>query len=141
MEVALTLYVIFATAAVTWCSIPRAKPSVNYVRISRTMLNCLRQWNDDLVVVEVRSTGKRVVQGALNVPLDQLPLLLRWIPPRTTLVLSGAGEVLRCSNKVSMTLLRLGIEVVYVLEDDTNSSSVPTATFVGDSSAEDRPEV
>jgi len=130
MEVALTLYVIFATAALIWCSIPRTKPSVNYVRISRTMLNCLRKLNDDLVVVQVRSTGKRAAQGALNVPADQLPLLLRWIPPRTTLVLCGASELTLCRRDVAMTLLRLDIEVVYVLEDDRQSSTAPTAPWV-----------
>ena len=130
MEVALTLCVIFTTGALIWCSIPRTKPSVSYVRISPTMLNCLRQWNDDLVVVEVRSAGKRVVQGALNVAVDQLPLLLRWIPPRTTLVLCGASELTLCRHDIAMTLLRLDIEVVYVLEDDRHSSTEPTAPWV-----------
>jgi hypothetical protein len=105
MEVALTLYVIFAIAILIWCSIPRTRPSVNYVTISRTMLSCLRQWNDDLVVVEVRSARRSVSQGALNVPADQLPLLLRWIPPRTTLVLCGATEVLRCRGEIALSLL------------------------------------
>ena len=103
---------------------------MNYVTISRTMLNCLRQWNDDLVLVEVRGARRCVIQGALNVSPDQLPLLLRWIPARTTLVLCGASEVLRCRTEVAMTLLRLGIEVVYVLEDDMDSSTAPTATCV-----------
>ena len=130
MEIALTLYVIFATAALIWCSIPRTKPSVNYVRISRTMLNCLRKWNDDLVVVQVRSTGKQVAQGALNVPADQLPLLLRWIPPRTTLALCGASELTLCRRDIAMSLLRIDIDVVYVLEDDRHSSTAPTAPWV-----------
>lgn len=137
MEVALILYVIFAIAAVIWCSIPRTISSVNYITISRTMLRCLKQWNDDLVVVEVRSTRRYISQGALNVPADQLPSLLRWIPPRTTLVLCGASEVLRCRNDVATTLLRLGIEVVYVLEGDMDSSTATTAKCVGDSSAVD----
>ena len=131
MEVALTLYVIFAIAILIWCSIPRTRPSVNWVTISRTMLNCLRQWNDDLVVVEVRSTRRCLSEGALNVPAHQLPLLLRWIPPRTTLVLCGASEVLRHRSEVAMTLLRLGIEVVYVLENDRICSAAPTAACVG----------
>ena len=130
MEVALTLYVIFATAALIWCSIPRTKPSVNYVRISRTMLNCLRRWNDGVVVVQVGSTGKRVAQGALNVPADQLPLLLRWIPPRTTLVLWGAREITLSRRDIAMILLRLDIEVVYILEDDRHPSTAPTAPRV-----------
>ena len=130
MEVALTLYFIFAAAVLIWCSIPRTKPSVNYVRISRTMLNCLRQWNDGLVVVRVGGAVKRVAQGALNVPADQLPLLLRWIPPRTTLVLCGASELTLGRRDIAMTLLRLDIEVVYVLEDDGHSSTAPTAPWV-----------
>jgi hypothetical protein len=130
MEVALTLYLIFATVALIWCSIPRTKPSINYVRISQAMLNCLRQWNDDLVVVEVRNTGKRLIQGALNVPADQLPLLLRWIPPQTTLVLCGPSEVVLWRLDIASTLLRLGIEVVFVLENDKDSSTDPTAPWV-----------
>jgi len=126
MEVALTLYVIFATAALIWCSIPRTKPSVNYVRISRTMLSCLRKWNDDLVVVQVRSTGKPVVQGALNVSADQLPLLLRWIPPRTTLVLCGASEAVLRHDEIAMALLMVSIEFVFLLED-REFSTAPTA--------------
>lgn len=103
MEIALTLYVIFATAALIWCSIPRTRPSVNYVTISRTMLNCLRHSNDDLVVVEVRGARRSVSQGALNVPADRLPLLLRWIPPRAKLVLCGASEILRCRGEIALT--------------------------------------
>jgi len=94
------------------------------------MLNCLRKWNDDLVVVQVRTTGKRVTQGALNVSVDQLPLLLRWIQPRTTLVLCGATELTLCRRDIAMTLLRLDIEVVYVLEDDRHSSTAPTTPWV-----------
>jgi hypothetical protein len=94
------------------------------------MLNCLRQWNDDLVVVEVRGARRYVIQDALNVSPDQLPLLLRWIPPRTTIVLCGASEVLRCRSEVAMTLLRVGIEVVYILEDDRHSSTAPSAPWV-----------
>ena len=92
MEVALTLYTIFAIVVVIWCSIPRTRPSVNYVTISRTMLNCLRQWNDDLVVVEVRGARRCVIQDALNVSPAQLPLLLRWIPPRTTIASAGRAK-------------------------------------------------
>ena len=94
------------------------------------MLSCLRQWNDSLVVVEVRSTEKRVIQGALNVPVDQLPFLLRWIPPRTTLVLCGSREVVLCRSDFATTLLKLGIEVVYVLEDGRDSSTAPTAPWM-----------
>ena len=94
------------------------------------MLNCLRKWNDDLVVVELRSIGKRMAQGALNVPVDQLQLLLRWIPPRTTLVLCGASELTVGRRDIAMTLLRLDIEVVYVLEEDRHSSTAPTAPWV-----------
>jgi len=130
MEIALAVYVIFATTLLIWCSIPRTNPSVKYVRISRTMLNCLRKWSDDLVVVQVRSTGKEMAQDALNVPADQLPLLLRWIPRRTSLVLCGASELTLCRRDIAMTLQRLDISVVYVLEDDRHSSTAKTAPWV-----------
>jgi len=130
MEIALILYVIFATVALIWCSTPRTKPSVNYVRISRTMLSCLKKWNDNLVVVQVRSTGKRVAEGALDVPAEQLPQLLRWIPRRTTLVLCGANELTLCRRDIAMTLLSLDMKVVYVLEEDRHSSTAPTAPWM-----------
>ena len=130
MQVVLTVYVIFAIAVVIWCSIPRPRPSVNYVTISRTMLSCLRQRNDDLVVVEARSGRRSVSQAMLSVPADQLTLLLGWIPPRTTLVLCGASEVLRRRGEIALALLRVGIEVVYVLEDAMDSSATPTTPLV-----------
>lgn len=130
MEVAVILYVIAAVAMVVWCSIPRAEPSVNYVMISRTMLNCLRKWNDDLVVVELCRKGKNAIQGALSVPGNQLPLLLRWMPPRTTLVLCGASEAVLHRGEIAMTLLGLGIEVVFVLEHDREHSTAPTTPWV-----------
>lgn len=99
MEVALIVYVIFASAMVVWCSIPRTRPTMNYVTISGTILNCLRNWNDGLVVVDLRKRGKNAIQGALSVSVDQLPLPLRWIPPRTTLVLCGASEAVLRSGR------------------------------------------
>ena len=128
MEIALTLYVILAIVVVIWCSVPRTRPSVSYVSICRTTLNCLRQWNDDVVVVDVCDARKRLIQGALNVPPHQLPLLLRWLPQRTTIVLCGASEILQRRSDVAATLLKVGIKVVYVLKDDMDSSPAPAAT-------------
>jgi len=130
MEVAIILSLISAIALVVWCSISRTEPSVNYVMISRTMLNCLRKWNDDLVVVELHRRGDSVIKGALSVPADQLPLVLRWIPPRTTLVLCGASKALLDRGEIAMTLLGLGIELVFVLEHDREYSTAPTTPWM-----------
>ena len=71
-----------------------------------------------------------MAQDALNVSADQLPLLLRWIPRRTALVLCGASELTLCRRDIAMTLLSLDIKVVYVLEEDRHSSTAPTAPWM-----------
>jgi hypothetical protein len=120
MGVVLILYSIFASAVLVYCSTSRIKPSINYVTISRAILDDLRRWCGDLLVVALRERGKHVISGALSVPADQLPGLLRRIPPRTTLVLCGRSELELCRDKIKTTLLSLGIGVVYVLDDGRN---------------------
>ncbi len=48
----------------------------------------------------------------------------------TTLVLCGTSEVARCRDEIEISLLRLGIEFVYVLEYGRDSSMDSTALQV-----------
>lgn len=127
MEVALILYGVFAGAVVVWCTIHRGRPHVNFVAISREMLADLMRSHDDLVVVELRKSEITGIPGALSVPFDQLQGFLRWMPSRTTLVLCGANEVALCRQEIETPLLRLDIEMVYVLEDGRGSRMARTA--------------
>lgn len=103
---------------------------MHYVAISRSILGQMIRCRHNLVVIELRRTTERVISGALNVSTDQLGGILRWIPPRTTLVLCGTSEVALCRDAIEMNLLRLGIEVVYVFDDGGDFSTVPTAPQV-----------
>jgi hypothetical protein len=130
MLVVLILYAILASAVLVRCSTSETRASLHYVAISRSILGHLIRCCHNLVVIELRRTTERVISGALNVPTDQLEGILRWIPPRTTLVLCGTSEVALCRDAIEMNLLSLGIEVVYVFDDDVDSSTVPTAPQV-----------
>ena len=117
MVVALILYGVCVGAVLVWCTTSRS-PSVNYLPISMAKLDDLRRWRKDLVVVELHRRAIRAIPGALSVRADELAALLRWMPPRTTLVLCGRKEVASCRDEIEMILLRLGVEVAYVLQDD-----------------------
>jgi hypothetical protein len=130
MEVAFILYGVFAGAVVVWCTLHRVRPHVNYVAISRVALAELMPSHDGLVVVELRRSETTGIPGALSVPFNQLQGLLRWMPPRTTLVLCGANEVELCRQEIESPLLRLDIEMVYVLEDGRGSRMAQTAPKV-----------
>ena len=121
MEVVLILYGVFMGAVVILCTVQRGRPAVNYVAISRAVLDDLMGRRNDLVVVELRGNYQGLIPGALFVPIDQLQGVLRWMPPRTTLVLCGSSEVALRHDKIEMPLLRLGMDVVYVLEDGRGS--------------------
>ena len=117
MVVALILYGVCVSAVLVWCTTSRS-PSVKYLPISMAKLDDLRRSRKDLVVVELHRRAMRAIPGALSVRADELAALLRWIPPRTTLVLCGTKEVASCREEIEMILLRLGVEVAYVLQDD-----------------------
>ncbi len=113
MVVALILYGVCVSAVLVWCTTSRS-PSVNYLPISMAKLDDLRRWRKDLVVVELHRRAIRAIPGALSVRADELAALLRSIP----LVLCGTKEVASCREEIEMILLRLGVEVAYVLQDD-----------------------
>jgi hypothetical protein len=124
MVVALILYGVCVSAVLVWCTTSRS-PSVNYLPISMAKLDDLRRWRKDLVVVELHRRAMRAIPGALSVRADELAALLRWIPPRTTLVLCGTKEVASCREEIEMILLRLGVEVAYVCRTTDSWTAQP----------------
>ena len=59
-----------------------------------------------------------MIPGALLVLADQLSGLLRWVPPGSTLVLSDLQEAMPYRSEIETKLLGLGIDFVYVLNDE-----------------------
>ena len=117
MGVALIVYGVFATLVVVFCTIPRVGPRVEYIGISMATLKDLGRTREDLVVVNVGVSGYPMVSEALRVPAEELTGFLRWVPRRTTLVLCGWNEAGICRDEIEMSLLRLGIESVYLADD------------------------
>ncbi len=132
METILILYAVCASALLI-CSTSRrdanlhkscgcAQRAINYVAIPGFVLHELAERHPDLVIFEMCTDGERnarrmVNPGALTVAEDELPHLLKWLPPRSTVVFSYGGGIRRFDAHIEATLLLLGIEVIYVLDD------------------------
>lgn len=132
MELLLILYSIFASSVLIWCTLlepqqVEAKQVVRYVEISSRLFNDWRQARSDLVVIDLRDRARNIIGGALNVLPGQLDGLLRWIPPKTTLVFCGIREAEHCRDEIQATLLQVGIDVVYVVSGNAGSSTVQTS--------------
>lgn len=117
----LIVYAICAAAIVICLLIPKARFPINYVRISRETLVDLRERRDDLVVIELRGTRNGTSPEALTVRPNQLKGLLRWLPPKTMLILCSAREVAQCRCQIENELARAAINLVCVLDDGTDS--------------------
>ena len=117
----LIVYAIFAATILIWLLIPKARFPINYVRISRETLEDFRQWRDDLVVIQLGGTRNGAGSEALIVRPSQLKGLLRWLPPKTMLILCSASEVAQCRCQIESELARAAINLVCVLDDDTGS--------------------
>ena len=132
MELLLILYSVFAGSLLIWCTLLEPKPvkpkcALHYVVISGLLLNEWRRARSDLVVIDLRDHATNIDAGALNVLPAQLDGLLRWIPPKTTLVFCGVREAELCRGAIKPTLLRVGIHEVYVVEGNTASSTSSTS--------------
>lgn len=130
MELMLILYCIFASSVLIWCTLLEPKPAkpkqaVHYVVISPLLLNDWTRTRADVVAIDLRrgQTGN-IIEEALNVLPSQLDGLLRWIPPKTRLVFSGMRETELCRDQIEPTLVRVGINAVYVVDGTAGSSTV-----------------
>lgn len=117
----LIVYAIFAVTILIWLLISKTRFPINYVRISRETLEDFRQWRDDLVVIELRGTRNGAISEALTVRPSQLKGLLRWLPPKTMLILCSASEVAQCRRQIDNELARAAINLACVLDDDTDA--------------------
>jgi rhodanese-related sulfurtransferase len=109
-----------------WSIRQTAPANLDYIRISIALLSEWEMRQSNLLIVDLRSDTTRggkdnSIPGSLNIPVAQLPHLLRWIPPASRLVFYNEREVTRFSATVEKTLLTAGIDGVYILEGGIGS--------------------
>lgn len=116
MEVALLIYAIYVLAMLFWCA--SRMLSLRYVSISTETLNQWSASRNNLIVIHLRtktipSPEAEIVPGVLEVSAAELPSLLRWIPPQSSLVFCGPRKMLRFDSKIEELLFRAKINPVY----------------------------
>jgi len=137
METVLIFYAICASALLIWsisrrnydlrhrCTHPASRSRIDYVAIPSFSL---REWiacSPNLVVFDLhsnseRNAGQENFPGMLTVSMNDLPNLLKWLPPESTVVLSCGDDIERFNAKIESTLLQLGIKAIYFLNKDVN---------------------
>lgn len=116
MAFVLVLYISVVVVLLGWCSMQGKGAVVRCIPISRAILEFLGDQRDDLVIINLGERGTEVLSGALSIPIYELADMLRWLPPKTTLVLC-ATEPISLPKEVNMILTDRGVQVVYVLEE------------------------
>jgi hypothetical protein len=136
METLLIVYTIYASALLIWSTSrgnkdlrpagthPASRGRVDYVTIPTFLL---REWiacAENLVVFDLhsdseRNTGQERFPGMLMTSMSDLRILLKWIPPMSTVVFFCSDDVERFDAQIEDTLLELGIGAVYLLDRST----------------------
>jgi hypothetical protein len=125
MEAALIIYAIYVLATLVWCA--SRIMSLRYVPISADTLNQWSASRENLIVIRLHSKSMRrvdreTVPGMLDVSPLELPGLLRWIPPQSSLVFCGQPQIVRFDANIEELLFRAKINPVYFL---VRPASVP----------------
>jgi hypothetical protein len=132
METALILYAICASAVLIFSTLPQERPApksgprapkrgITYVVIPRFLFNEWAHCYPNLVIFDLqthheRNTRCESIPESLQVSLVDLPGLLKWLPPESTVVVSGGAAMERLDAKSESTLFRLGIDVIFLLD-------------------------
>jgi hypothetical protein len=144
METVLILYVIGASALLIWstshrsddlshkCTHPAPKIGIDYIPVPSSVL---REWiacYPNLVVFSVFSDSERKAEkerrpGMLTVSMNDLPSLLRCFPPGSTGAFVRGDDIERFDTQIEAKLLQLGIEAIYLLDDDVNCAPSVTS--------------
>jgi hypothetical protein len=127
---ALFIYLVCASLAAIWCSL---QTNIAYVPISNELLQKWKIERSNLIVISLLpkpiSRSRRTTYDPLEVSVPQLPGLLRWIPPQSTVVFSHAVPLNRFEREVEEVLLRAAIDTVYLLDA---REQLPLREFPGD---------
>ena len=107
----------------SWTKGHRQAPNgrVGYVVIPSFLLLEWANCNPNLVIFDLQAHGERnakleSISGSLRVCPGEIPGLLKWLPPKSTVVLSDGSVIERFDPQSESILLRLGIDVIYFLD-------------------------
>jgi hypothetical protein len=110
-------YSVCASALLIWCSV---RTNLSYVAISHAELNIWRIARQNLIVIDLvpKSTGwhYRRTLDSLEVSEGELAGVLRWLPPKSTVVVCHRVDVNHFDGQIEETLLRAFIDTVYLLD-------------------------
>jgi hypothetical protein len=136
METALMVYTIYASAVLIWstsrghnnnngvraaCNHPSSKSEIDYVAIPGFLLRDWIERSGNLVIFDLSADRQRSADDErfpemLVTSISDLPNLLKWLPPASTVVFSCGDDIERFDTQIEDALLRLGIEAVYLLD-------------------------
>jgi len=132
METALILYAICASAVLVFSTLPRERPvprsgpkapngRIKYVVIPSFSFHEWAHCHPNLVIFDLvahreRNAWHESIPDPLQVSLGDLSGLLKWLPPESTVVVSGGDAMKRLDANSESTLFRLGIDVIFLLD-------------------------
>lgn len=132
MEAALILYAICASAVLIFLTLPRERPAqrtgsqapnglIKYVVIPSSSFHEWAHCHPNLMIFDLQTHRERnamheTIPEPLQVSPRDLSGLLTWLPPESTVVVSGGDATERLDAKSESTLFRLGIDVIFVLD-------------------------
>ena len=138
METLFIVYAVWASAVIIGSTFldedPRRRPGgqtlrcgVEYVAIPSLVLREWAAFYPNLLVFDFhlgheRSGRHEGISGWLTISMSNLPSLLKWLPPKSVLVVC-CREVIECFDaQIEEILLQLGVGIVYFLDESAGST-------------------
>ena len=116
-----------------------------YEPVSAALLNIWRTHCSNLLIIELCDDHHRdvneAVLGSLRVRAVDLLALLRWLPPKATLVFCANGDIGRFDTQIEEVICDAEIQTVYMLEGAIESwlslarCEMPTGDWAGNGKA------
>lgn len=135
METALMVYVLCASALLVYSTLPHGYPdpkagqltprgTVDYVVISGVLLREWAAYCPNLMIFDLHRDSERNsrhehIPGALAISADDFRHLVKWLPPGSRIVFSGAGFKQHLDAQTEGILFQLGIEAIYFVDGGT----------------------
>jgi rhodanese-related sulfurtransferase len=117
MATAVILCSVCVSAFMIWCSL---QTNLTYVVISERLLHKWEIERENLIVIDIRPRAPKWAHGSIPDSLQasehELASLLRWIPPKSTVVFCPGTHVGRFDREIEEALFRAAIDSVYLLD-------------------------